>query len=119
MDDAEHLGIVRAELRFELGLLHDRVNALLSGLGLLLALLAWPGVMTTAQLVLAWTDDQAALLAQQGTTRPGTASLPWRSTADGALQVAQRRSLLFFRSVPPVFAVVWTALTVVALTLTR
>jgi len=30
VDDAERLGFVRAELRFELTLLHDRVNALLT-----------------------------------------------------------------------------------------
>ena len=87
MDDVERLTLIRAELRFELGLLHDRVNALLAAeafltiaytaamsnsapwsrpfamvvapalslLGLLLALLARPGVTTTARLVLDWT----------------------------------------------------------------
>ena len=79
----ERLTLIRAELRFELGLLHERVNALVAAeafltiayttamsngarwgavfstivapilavLGLLLALLAWPGVATTVQLV--------------------------------------------------------------------
>ncbi len=30
MDDTERLASIRSELRFELGLLHDRVNALLA-----------------------------------------------------------------------------------------
>jgi len=150
LDDAERLTLIRAELRFELGLLHDRVNALLAAeafltiaytaamngsapwsrpfamvvaptlalLGLLLALLARPGVTTTARVVLAWTRDQEELLTREAERSARTGDRPWRVPGAGDLQPAQRRSLLFFRAVPAVFAVVWTALTVVAITLT-
>jgi len=44
MDDAERLVFVRAELRFELGLLHERVNALLTAEAFLtIAYVAAPG----------------------------------------------------------------------------
>ena len=151
MDDTERLVFVRAELRFELTLLHDRVNALLTAeafltiaytaamsngapwgrsfaavvgpvlsiLGLLLALVAWPGVTTTAKLVLERTEDQAALLTRQPGDAANAGLSAFRRPAAGELQAAQRRSLLFFRAVPAVFAVVWVALTVVAVTLTR
>jgi hypothetical protein len=150
MDDAERLTLIRAELRFELGLLHDRVNALLAAeafltiaytaamsnsaswsrpfamvvaptlslLGLLLALLARPGVSTTARVVLAWTEDQEELLTREAERAARAGERPFRVPGVGDLQVAQRRSLLFFRAVPAVFAVVWAALTVVALVLT-
>lgn len=146
MDEGEQLAATRAELRFELGLLHDRVNALLTAeafltiaytaamsngtawgalfaalvgptlalLGLLLAMLAWPGVTTTAKLVLQLTDDQAGLLTRQIATAP-----PAARPAAGALRVAQRRSLLFFRAVPAIFAVVWIALAAVAVAVTH
>lgn len=139
--DPERLAIIRAELRFELGLLHERVNALvaaeafltiayttamsngarwgptfsavvspiLSVLGLLLALLAWPGVATTVRLVLGWTASQSELLSDHA---PELAGLPGRDSLRD-----QRRGMLFFQAVPGLFALVWTALTVVALAL--
>ena len=142
-DPTERLASVRAELRFELGLLHDRVNALVAAeafltiaytaamsngarwgatfsavvspilalLGLLLALLAWPGVTTTVRLVLGWTALQNELLQGEASTLavPG---LP-----GGSADSDQRKSMLFFRAVPGLFTLTWTALTVVALAL--
>ena len=149
VDDANDRSTVRAELRFEIGFLHDRVNALLTAeafltiaytaamsngaswgpafaavvgpvlavLGLVLALLAWPGVTATARLVLDLTKDQGALLTQQvddpAATPPGS-----RRSAFAAVQANQRKSLLFFRAVPAIFAVVWIALALVAVYLT-
>ena len=142
-DGAERLAFVRAELRFELGLLHDRVNALvaaeafltiaytaamsngarwgavfsevvspiLATLGLLLALLAWPGVATTVRLVLGWTARQRELL-ERNPSLSALSALPGRSPV-----LDQRRSMLFFRAVPGLFALVWTVLAIVALAL--
>ncbi len=141
----ERLTLIRAELRFELGLLHERVNALVAAeafltiayttamsngarwgalfstvvapilavLGLLLAPLAWPGVATTVQLVLAWTASQNELLDRAPELRSAVSVLPGRSSEQD-----QRRGLLFFRAVPLLLALVWASLTVVALILT-
>lgn len=149
MNDADRLGTIRAELRFELGLLHDRVNALiaaeafltiaytaamsnaapwgpsfsavvapiLSALGLLLALSAWPGVTSTVRLVLAWTDDQAELLSRNAALMSGS-GMPSSRADVGRVRSTQRRSMLFFRVAPGLFAAVWAALTVVAVVLT-
>lgn len=130
---------VRDEIRFELGLLHERVNALLAAeafltiaytaamsngaawgrpfatvaapvlavLGLLLAVLALPGVLATARIVL----TQSALQQQLVESLAGSAPRvrPSGGDQDRALR-DQRRSLLFFRAVPLLFAVVWMVL---------
>jgi hypothetical protein len=151
MDNADRLTSIRSELRFELGLLHDRVNALLAAeafltiaytaamsnaapwgasfsavvspilsvLGLLLALLAWPGVASTVTLVLAWTEDQTELLTRDGSLSSGPSGLPTSRADVRRVRSTQWRSMLFFRVVPGLFALVWAALTVVALVLTR
>lgn len=150
MDDGERLALIRAELRLELSLLHDRVNALLAAeafltiaytaamsngapwgarfsaavspilslLGLLLALFAWPGVAGTVKLVLAWTADQVELLNRDAALASGTSRFPTSRTDTGQIMLSQRRSMLFFRVVPGLLAIVWTALTAVALVLT-
>lgn len=150
MDDADRLASIRAELRFELGLLHDRVNALLAAeafltiaytaamsnaapwgasfsaavspilsvLGLVLALSSWPGVASTVRLVLAWTADQTDLLARDVALTAGRSGLPTSSADVGRVRSTQWRSMLFFRLVPGLFALVWAALTVVAVVLT-
>ena len=147
----EDLAFIRDQTRFELGLLHDRVNALVAAesflaiafttamgnatawgvsfarvvspvlavLGLLLALLAWPGIDATVRIILRWTARQDALLARHtalGSTRWGQAAQGRDSRGDGP---DQRRSMLFFRAVPGLFVLVWLALTVVALVLPR
>lgn len=147
----EQLELVRDELRFELGLLHERVNALVAAeafltiaftaamsngapggerfsavvgpvlavLGLLLALLAWPGIDATARLVLAWTARRSALLRAD----PALASTVWGIAAqgrgEGRAGPDQWRSMLFFRAAPALFAVVWAGLAVFAVAHTR
>ena len=143
--DLERLVLVRDETRFELGLLHDRVNALLAAeafltiaytaamsngaawgasfaavaapvlavLGLLLALLALPGVATTARIVLTQTAAQDELFSRLR----GSAVAFHAGAGRPAAVTDQRRSLLFFRAVPVVFAVVWVVLGVLALVL--
>ncbi|SEQ14578.1 hypothetical protein [Microlunatus flavus] len=142
---AARLALVRDETRFELGLLHDRVNALLAAeafltiaytaamsngaswgaafaavaapvlalLGLLLALLALPGVGTTVRIVLALTAQQDELFARLRGSAVAYHGAPGRPAALDD----QRRSLLFFRAVPVLFAVVWVVLGVLALVL--
>ena len=143
----ERLAFIREETRFEIGLLHDRVNALvgaeafltiaftaamssgaagnatfsavaspiLSALGLVLALLAWPGIDATVKIVLAWTARQNELLESE----PVLSATVWGMTAPGRVDRRahpdQWRSMLFFRAVPALFTLVWTALTVFAL----
>ncbi len=150
MDDADDRSTVRAELRFEIGFLHDRVNALLTAeafltiaytaamsngaswgpsfaavvgpllaiLGLVLALLAWPGVTATARLVLELTKDHGVLLTRQVDDPVSASPEGSRQLAFAAVQANQRRSLLFFRAVPAIFAAVWIALALVAVYLT-
>ena len=144
----ERLAWIRAEIRFELGLLHDRVNALvgaeafltiaytaamsngtswgsrfaqivapvLSVLGFLLAVLAWPGIEATVRIVLGWTEQRLELLQEHPQLDPSHGGpRPWAD--DRRSDPDQWRSMLFFRAAPVLFAVVWTALTVVALVL--
>ena len=144
--DAARFTEVREETRFELGLLHDRVNALLAAeafltiaytaamsngaawgrtfallaapvlalLGLALALLALPGIATTARIVLTQTAVQETLYDRvRATTSVGYHGVAGRPSA----VADQRRGLLFFRAVPVLFAVVWTGLLVGALVL--
>ena len=147
----EQLSFIRDETRFELGLLHERVNALvtaeafltiayttamsntapwgatfsrvaapiLSGLGLVLAVLAWPGVDGTVRIILAWSARRGELLERH----PELWVLHWkpgpRSSDARRAGLDSWRSMLFFRAVPGLFVIVWAVLTVLALTLRR
>lgn len=142
VDPADQLASLRDETRFELELLHQRVNTLLAAeafltiaytgtmnsqgawaavvapvlavLGLLLAGLAWPGVSATANLVMLWTRHVGDIL-----ERHPQAQAPW--SADHVDQRRregdQRRSLLLFRCAAPTFGVVWIVLLVCSLVL--
>lgn len=145
-DDEARLGAVREEIRFELRLLHDRVNALLAAeafltiaytaamsngaawgrqfaaiagpvlaiLGLLLAILALPGVAATARIVLTQTALQEHLVEHL----PGSALGGFHSmTGSGSALKDQHRSLLFFRTVPLLFAAVWMILLILTIIL--
>ena len=146
-DEREQLAQIRQEIRFEIGWLHDRVNALLAAeafltiaytaamsngaawgarfavwvgpllavLGLLLAVLAWPGVAVTVRLVLEWTAGHDELLERNPGLWPD--GRPWAAARRAV--PGQRRSLLFFRAVPVLFTVVWTVLLVIALVVRR
>lgn len=83
-------------------------------LGLLLALLALPGVTATARIVLTETTEQQALTRRLGpAVVAGYHAQPGRPSA----VADQRRSLVFFRAVPLLFTLVWIALLVLALVL--
>ena len=143
----EAFAFIREETRFEVTLLHDRVNALigaeafltiaftaamsngsvqwgetfaavvapvLSVLGLLLAILAWPGVDASFRIIMAWNERQRSLMAE----RPDLVAATWRPAAlrrgNARADPDQRWSMIFARAVPVVFIVAWTILTGVA-----
>lgn len=139
MADEARLEAVRDAIRFELGLLHERVNALLTAeafltiaytaamsngavwgrqfaavaapilavLGLLLAVLALPGVTATARIVLAETALEEQLVARLPDSALGGI---YTAAGRSSVHTNQRRSLLFFRAVPLLFTAVWAAM---------
>ena len=150
LDDARRLEFIREETRFEIGLLHDRVNALinaeaflaiaftmamsntgarwgalfsmivaptLSIIGLLLAVLAWPGVDASFRIILEWNARQLQFMREN----PELTEAMWRSHVLGKdnqrVDPDQRRTMLFVRMAPAVFSAAWAILTVVALVL--
>ncbi len=139
---AEHgrrLAFVREEMRFEIGILHDRINALISAeafllisftmslvyatahwwdrfffvppmlsvVGFMLAVLAWPGVNTSYKLVVEWNIILVRVLSEAH----ATSNFMWPDalfvSGERRTQAAHRNSMLFARSVPIVFAVAW------------
>ncbi len=136
------LAEIRRETRFELQLLHERVNTLLAAeafltiaytaamssrgtwaavvapvlavLGLLLAALAWPGVRMTAQLVMQWTYQVGDLI-----ERYPQAQTSWSADHQDrrTREAGQLRSLLLFRFAPPIFLSVWVILLICSLVL--
>ncbi len=115
-DLAVLLAGIREQTRFELQLLHERVNTLLAaeafltiaytatmnsagswaavvapilaGLGLLLAALAWPGVNTTARLVMHWTYQIGNLEEQHPEVQSASPTHAPLITAIGAVLAA-------------------------------
>lgn len=144
----QHLALIREEMRFEVGVLHERINVLigaeafltisftmalvnsdadpgarlfdmvapiLSSIGLILALLAWPSVNTGFKILIEWNSILLQVLQEapsgtRGMWRPSLLSGGGRRTT-----IDHRSSMLFARAVPVVFAVAWAILTVVAL----
>ena len=136
------LAFIREEMRFEIGVLHDRINALISAeafllisftmalaystshwsgkfflvapmlsvIGFMLAVLAWPGVNTSFKIMVEWN----ILLVQVLDEAHAVADFMWRPSVftDGnrRTQADHRHGLLFARSVPVVFAVAWAIL---------
>ncbi len=147
----EDLILIREETRFEIGLLHDRVNALvgaeafltiaytaamsngtpwgqrfsfivspiLAVLGLLLALLAWPGIEATVKIILVWTRRQIEVVERDPALQGTVWAQAVRGRGDRRADPDQWRSMLFFRAVPGLFTVAWSVLTVIALVLPR
>lgn len=73
-------------------------------------------VRATVRITLGWTARRTELLQRD----PALSSTVWALTAaDRAADADQWRSMLFFRAVPGLFALVWAGLTVVALVLRR
>ena len=144
--DIRRLAFIREETRFEIVLLHERVNALigaeafltiaftaamsntnarwgmafsivvapmLSVVGLILAVLSWPGVDASFNIILEWNARQLQAMRDN----PNLAEAMWRPHVRGRNDPDQRSTLLFARAVPIVFATAWTVLTFVALIL--
>ena len=150
VDPVRRLEFLREETRFEIGLLHDRINALISAeafltisftmamgntheqwgptfstvaapmlslVGLVLAVLAWPGVDASFRIIVEWNKRQLEVMREN----PELTEAMWRpdvlGRGDQRADPDQRRTMLFARAVPAVFGVAWAALTVVALVL--
>ena len=144
-DGARRLAFLREETRFEITLLHDRVNALigaeafltiaftmaltseragapfalvapvLASVGLLLAAMAWPGVAASFRIIAAWDARQREVMDGDPSLREGM----WRPDVQGRTgrrDPDQRVSMLFARAAPAVLALAWTILLGVALT---
>ena len=144
--DADRLALVRTETRFELDLLHQRVNALLAAEAFLtiaytaamsngaawgrpFATVAAP-VLSVLGLLLALlllpgvratariVLTQTALQEQLVERLPGSALAGYYGIAGRPSALFdQRRSRLFFQAVPILFSVVWTVLFVLTLVL--
>jgi hypothetical protein len=150
VDYVRRLTFMREETRFEIGLLNDRVNALISAeafltiaftmamsnsnphwgaafstlvppilslLGFILAILAWPGVAASYKIIVEWNVYQIALMHEN----PAMTDALWRVDALGRgsrPEVPERGlSMLFARAAPAVFSLAWAILTAVALIL--
>jgi len=150
IDAVRRLAFIREETRFEIGLLHDRINALISAeafltiaftmamsntnahwgstfstlvppilslVGLVLAVLAWPGVDASFKIIVEWNVRQRELLQD----KPLLTDSMWRLDVLGRgnqrADPDQRSTMLFARAVPAVFTVAWSVLTIIALVL--
>jgi hypothetical protein len=152
VDIAGRFIFLREETRFEIGLLHDRINALISAeafltiaftmamsnsndrwgqtftrtvppvlslVGLILAIFAWPGIDASFKIIIEWSARQRELMRDH----PGITNSMWRLEVPGRGAVRAdpdtRRTMFFARAVPPVFAIAWAVLTVIAFVLPR
>ena len=150
VDPARRFAFLREETRFEIGLLHDRVNALISAeafltiaftmaisntnarwgetitrtvppvlslVGLVLAIFAWPGTEASFKIIIEWSIRQR----QFTRDNPVVVELLWRLDVPGkgSTRAAPdtHQTMFFARAVPAVFAVAWSILTVIALVL--
>ncbi len=135
-------------MRFEIGILHDRINALISAqafllisftmalvyagsrwgdkfffvapilsvIGFMLSVLAWPGIGTSHKIVVEWNVILVRVL-NEASANPNFIWTP-SLIVDGErrIQADHRRGLLFARFIPVVFAVAWVILATVVLT---
>ena len=147
-EHVRRLAFVREEMRFEIGILHDRINALLSAeafllisftmslvyatdhsnqkfflvppmlslIGFMLAVLAWPGVNTSYKIIVAWN----IILVQVLNEAHAASNFMWPTSlfvsGERRTQADHRNSMLFARSVPIVFALAWAVLAAIVLT---
>ena len=147
-EHVRRLAFVREEMRFEIGILHDRINALISAeafllisftmslayatahwqdkfffvppllsvIGFMLAILAWPGVNTSYKIIVEWNIILVKVLNEAN----AASNFMWPTSlfvsGERRTQADHRNSMLFARSVPLVFAVAWAVLAVVVLT---
>ena len=144
---AQRVLAIREEMKFELGVLHDRVNALVSAeafliisftmslaysgegfsgrfliapalalVGLLLAVLALPGVKAGVEIIVEWN----LLLIRALDEARKDPRFVWRApdavSGESRTHGQHRKALLFARFVPTVFAVAWVLLAAIVLT---
>ena len=149
-DDIRRFVFIREETRFEIGLLHARINALISAeafltiaftmaistsnarwgatlstvvppvlslVGLVLAVLAWPGVDASFRIVNEWTAHQRQFMQEN----PAITAAMWRGQVLGKGDLRAdpdtHRTMFFARAVPAVFGSVWAILTIIAVVL--
>ena len=139
---------IREEMKFEVGIMHDRINTLVSAeafliisftmsltyvnenwsgrffwiapllalVGFLLAVLAWPGVSRSFEIIAEW-NILLIDAVNEARTEPHFAWRPSIGTLGAAReQGGHRRAMLFTRFVPVVFAVAWVCLAAIVLT---
>jgi hypothetical protein len=146
--DFRQLSFIREETRFEIVLLHERVNALIGAeafltiaftaamsnanphWGTTFSVLVSPLLALTGFLLaaLAWPGVNAsfkiivqwdARQLQLFQNRPALVGSLWRPHPQTRRDLDQRTTMLFARAVPLVFTVAWAALMVIALVLPR
>ena len=148
----ERLRFIREETRFEIELLHGRINALigaeaflmiaftaamssnnphwggtfaalaapvLSIVGLLLAVLSWPGVDASFRIILEWNAHQVQLMNANLTLNETLWRQPVLGRRSRRADPDPGWSMIFARAVPIVFTAAWAILTLVALILPR
>ena len=146
-DHVRRLAFAREEMRFEIGILHDRINALLSAeafllisftmslayatghwkdkfffvppmlslIGFMLAVLAWPGVNTSYKIIVEWNIILVRVLKEAHAASDFMWPTALFVSGEQRTQADHRNSMLFARSVPVVFAVSWAVLAMVVL----
>ncbi|WP_424950425.1 hypothetical protein [Deinococcus sp.] len=146
--ESRQLMFIREETRFEIVLLHERVNALIGAeafltiaftaalsntnahWGMTFSLIVPPILSVTGLLlaVLAWLGVNAsfkiilrwnARQLQLFRDSPALSTALWRLQVNGRDDPDQHTTMLFARAVPVVFGITWTLLTFVALLLPR
>ncbi len=150
VDVTQRFTFLREETRFEINLLHDRINALISAeafltiaftmamsnsnshfgetftrtvppvlslVGLILAVFAWPGVDASFKIIIEWSARQR----QFKRDNPVIVDLLWRLDVPGRGNARAdpdtSRTMFFARAVPAVFGTAWAILTVIAIVL--
>ncbi len=139
---------IREEMKFEIGILHDRINSLVSAeafliisftmslaysndrwssrffwiapllasVGFLLAVLAWPGISRSYEIIVEWN----VLLIEALNEARQDPRFVWRPSVpragDARTQDYHRRGMLFSRLVPVVFGAAWVLLAAIVLT---
>ena len=145
---SRRVDIIRREMNFELGILHDRINTLisfeafllicftmsltyaggswagkffwiapsLSMVGIVIPILAWPGVHTSFSVLSEWNRLLIETLAESK-GEPGFVWMP-SGQASGGLRTRtdHRNGMLFARFVPLTFIVAWSVLIGIVLT---
>ena len=141
------ISFVRDEMRFQIGILHDRINSLISfeaflsisftmslayvhandktylisfvlaSLGFILAVVAWPGIKSSYDIIVEWNLLLISILNEARTS----SNLLWRPSVfvhgDLRTQADHRKGLLFALLVPIVFCVAWSVLAGVVVTI--